>query len=113
MNENKDKLLSEEKEIKDNEKLSRIIRDGWNKAGVAVDDALFHEAFIYGEESMKKALEDLPQKDFSDMFEMKIQLELQYLAQQGHFPPEQIQPKAKEIADFCLEVTKNQKSESM
>ena len=27
---------------------SHVIRDGWNKAGVSANDALFREAYVYG-----------------------------------------------------------------
>lgn len=85
---------------------SKVIRDGWNKAGVVADDALFREAYVFGEQGMEKALDILPTHTFSDILNMKLQLELQYLAQTGHFPPEQIQAKASEIADYCYGVAK-------
>ncbi|MCH5230722.1 MAG: HAD family hydrolase [Muribaculaceae bacterium] len=87
---------------------STVIRDGWNKAGVVADDALFREAYVFGEQGMEKALNILPTHTFSDILNMKLQLELQYLAQNGHFPPQQIQPKAAEIAEYCYGVAKEE-----
>ena len=85
---------------------SRLIHDGWNKAGVAADDALFVEAYIYSEKELERTERILPATSFTDLLTTKIEIELQYLSQTGHFPPEEIEPKAKEIASYCLEVVK-------
>lgn len=85
---------------------SHVIRDGWNKAGVAADDALFREAYVYGEQELERTEHILPQHNFYDVLEIKMEIELQYLAGIGHFPPAHVQEKAKEIAQYCYEVAK-------
>lgn len=96
----------------DGDHWSHIIRDGWNKAGIAADDALFREAYVYGERELERTLKILPQHDFSDLMNIKIQLELQYLAQNGDFPPAQVEAKAAEIASYCYEVAKENTSKA-
>ena len=86
---------------------SHVIRDGWNKAGVAADDALFREAYVYGEQELERTLHILPHHNFGDLLDIKMQIELQYLAQNGHFPPAQVEEKAKEIAAYCYSVAKS------
>lgn len=86
---------------------SHVIRDGWNKAGIVADDALFREAYVYGEQELERTSHILPHHDFGDVLEIKMQLELGYLAQTGNFPPAQVEEKAKEIASYCYEVAKS------
>ena len=85
---------------------SHVIRDGWNKAGVVADDALFREAYVYGEQELERTLHILPHHNFGDLLDIKMQIELEYLASTGNFPPAQVEPKAKEIAAYCYEVAK-------
>lgn len=91
---------------------SHVIREGWNKAGVAANDALFREAYVYGEQELERVEHILPHHDFSDMLYIKMQIELQYLAQTGNFPPAMVDEKAREIADYCYGVAKNNVSKS-
>lgn len=85
---------------------SHVIRDGWNKAGVAANDALFREAYVYAEQELERVEHILPHHNFSDVLSIKIQIELQYLSRTGNFPPAQVEEKAKEIAQYCYEVAK-------
>ena len=91
---------------------SHVIRDGWNKAGVAADDALFREAYVYGEQELERTLHILPHHNFSDLLNIKMQIELQYLAGTGNFPPAMVEEKAKEIADYCYGVAKENVAKS-
>lgn len=91
---------------------SHVIRDGWNKAGVAADDALFREAYVYGEQELERTMHILPHHNFSDVLYIKMQIELGYLAQNGHFPPAMIEEKAREIADYCYNVAKENVAKS-
>ena len=91
---------------------SHVIRDGWNKAGVAADDALFREAYVYGEQELERTMHILPHHNFSDVLYIKMQIELGYLAQNGHFPPAMIEEKAREIADYCYNVAKKNVAKS-
>lgn len=85
---------------------SHVIRDGWNKAGVAANDALFREAYVYAERELERVEHILPHHNFGDLLDIKMQIELQYLSQTGNFPPAQVEAKAKEIADYCYSVAK-------
>lgn len=91
---------------------SHVIRDGWDKAGVAANDALFREAYVYGERELERTLHILPHHNFGDLLLIKMKLELGYLAETGNFPPAQIDEKAQEIAAYCYEVAKNNTARS-
>ena len=91
---------------------SHVIRDSWNKAGVSANDALFREAYVYGEQELERTLHILPHHNFGDLLDIKMQIELQYLAQNGHFPPAQVETKAHEIAAYCYQVAKDNVAKS-
>lgn len=80
---------------------SEVIREGWEKAGVVADNALFWEAYVYAEKELERVRHILPEHDFQDVMNIKLQIELGYLAQNGHFPPAQVASKAEEIASYC------------
>ena len=86
---------------------SHVIDAAWRKAGVAVDEALFREAYVYAERELARTRHIMPHHDFRDLLEIKMRLELQWLSGQGHFPPEMIESKSVEIAAYCYEAAKN------
>ncbi|MDE7401836.1 MAG: HAD family hydrolase [Muribaculaceae bacterium] len=85
---------------------SEVIWSAWQKAGIAVEKPVFREAYVYAERELARVRHILPAHDFHDMLGIKMNIELQWLAQQGLFPPEQIEPKAAETADYCYEAAK-------
>lgn len=85
---------------------SHVIREGWNKAGIVADDALFREAYVYAEQELERVEHILPHHNFSDLLKIKLQIELGYLASHGHFPPAMVSQKAEEAADYCYQVAK-------
>lgn len=91
---------------------SHVIRDGWKKAGVEENDALFREAYVFAERELERTLHILPHHNFSDLLQIKMRLELGYLASQGHFPPAMVDEKADEIAAYCYGVAKETTSRS-
>lgn len=91
---------------------SHVIREGWNKAGVAANDALFREAYVYAERELERVEHILPSHNFGDVLDIKMQIELQYLAETGNFAPALIEEKAKEIAAYCYEVAKENVAKS-
>lgn len=91
---------------------SHVIRDGWKKAGVEEDDALFREAYVYAEQELERTLHILPHHNFSDLLQIKIRIELEYLSSQGHFPPAMVDEKADEIAAYCYSVAKSNTEKS-
>lgn len=86
---------------------SHVIREGWRRAGVDADDALFREAYVFGEQELERTLYILPHHNFSDLLDIKMKIELQYLAQTGNFPPAMVDEKASEIAAYCYSVAKD------
>ena len=78
------------------------IREGWEKCEVVADDALFAEAFLYGEKELRRVLPILHFR-YEDINLQRIKLELEYLASNGHFPPSSIDEKAKEIYSLCMQ----------
>lgn len=82
---------------------SEVIWDAYNKAGVAVDKASFREAYVYGERELAKTLHILPHHNFKDMLLIKIKIELQWLSENGKFPPALVDSKGEEVAKLCYE----------
>ena len=91
---------------------SHVIRDGWQKAGVAANDALFREAYVYAERELERVEHILPHHNFGDLLDIKMQIELQYLAETGNFAQAQVEEKAKEIAAYCYQVAKDNVAKS-
>ena len=89
-----------------NHKLSNIIKEGYIKAGIAVDDALFLEAHVYGEQELARTSEILPEADFANVLLIRIKIELGYLASHGHFPPALVDEKAAQVAGYCYDAIK-------
>lgn len=86
---------------------SYVIYDAWQKAGIAADEALFREAYVYAERELARTRHILPEHDFSDLLQIKVKIELEWLSEQGHFPPAMVDAKAKEAAAYCYESAKN------
>lgn len=80
---------------------SEVIWAAWQKAGVAADKAEFREAYVYAERELARTLHILPEHDFHDLLLIKMKIELQYLAETGHFAPAEIDGMAAKIADLC------------
>lgn len=85
---------------------SEIIWDAWQRAGVATDKPHFREAYVYAERELARERHILPAHDFHDMLLIKLKIELQWLASQGAFPPAQVEPVAKEAAQYCYDEAK-------
>lgn len=83
-----------------------VIAAAYREAGVAVGDPEFREAYVFAERELARTRHILPAHDFHDMLLIKMRLELQHLAQEGLFPPAQIEPKASEIAAICYSKAK-------
>ena len=91
---------------------SVVIWGAYQKAGVAVDEAQFREAYVFAERELAKTRHILPEHDFSDLLDIKMKLELQWLTENGHFPPALVDEKAKEVAGYCYEAAKNKVAEA-
>jgi HAD hydrolase, family IA, variant 1 len=87
---------------------SEVIWDAYCRAGVAVDKALFREAYVFGERELAREQHILPAHDFHDMLLIKIRIELDHLAGMGHMAPQSVGEKAKEIAGLCYDEARRQ-----
>lgn len=85
---------------------SEVIWAAWQKAGVAADKAEFREVYVYAERELARTLHILPHHTFHDLLDIKMQIELQRLSEMGHFPPAQVEEKAKEVAQYCYDAAK-------
>lgn len=80
---------------------SWVIRRAWQQAGVEVALPTFRDAYVHAERELARTRHILPEHDFHDLLRIKINIELQWLAGQGEFPPQDVEAKAAEIADIC------------
>lgn len=80
---------------------SEVIWDAWQRAGVAADKAVFREVYVYAERELARTLHILPHHNFNDLLQIKMKIELQRLSEMGLFPPQEIEGKAKLVADIC------------
>ena len=87
-----------------------MIWKAYGQAGVAVDKAAFREAYVYAERELARTRHILPEHDFNDLLNIKMQIELQWLAENGHFAPAEIDAKARDIAGICYACAKEQVS---
>lgn len=85
---------------------SEVIWSAWQQAGVAADKAEFREVYVYAERELARTLHILPHHNFHDLLDIKMQIELQKLAENGHFPPAQVDDMAKKVADICYDSAK-------
>lgn len=86
---------------------SEIIWNAWQKAGIAADKPTFREAYVYVERELARTRHILPQHDFHDLLKIKMNIELQWMAENGHLPAVDIQPKAELTAKFCYDFAKS------
>lgn len=91
---------------------SEVIWKAWQQAGVACDKAEFREAYVYAERELARTRHILPEHNFGDLLLIKMQLELQWLSEQGLFPPAQVEAKAKETAEICYQSAKTKVGEA-
>lgn len=85
---------------------SEVIWDAWQKTDIAVDKGRFREAYVYAERELARVRHILPEHDFSDLLLIKMRLELQWLSQNGFFPPAQVEADAEKTARYCYEAAK-------
>lgn len=80
---------------------SEVIWDAWRQSKIEVDKQLFREAYVYAERELARTLHILPHHNFGDLMHVKINIELQYLADKGYFYTDKVKAKADEVADIC------------
>lgn len=85
---------------------SEVIWSAYQQAGVAVTKEDFREAYVYAERELARERHILPAHDFHDLLDIKMQIELQHLAELGLFAPAAVEEKAKEVAQICYDRAK-------
>ncbi len=92
---------------------SEVIWRAYQRAGVAVDKAQFREAYVYAERELARTRHILPEHNFGDLLLIKMRLELQWLSEQGLFPPAQVEAKAGEVAGICYHSARSKVEEAV
>lgn len=92
---------------------SEVIWRAYQQADIAVDKAEFREAYVEAERELARTRHILPEHNFGDLLQIKMQLELQWLSEHGFFPPAQVEGKAKEIAGICYESARTKVREAV
>lgn len=85
---------------------SEIIWDGYTSVGVPVDKDSFREAYVHAERELAKVRHILPEDNFYDVLFKKMNIELQYLADQGKIKADTVQLYAPDIARYCYDAAK-------
>lgn len=80
---------------------SEVIWDAWQKTGIVCKKDEFRECYVYAERQLARTLPILPQHNFHDVLKIKMQIELQHLAEMRLFAPEDIEGNAAEAAALC------------
>lgn len=91
---------------------SHVIRAAYDKAGIAVDEAAFREAYVEVERELARTRHILPHHDFHDLLKIKMRLELQWLSMHGHFPAASVEAKSIETARYCYEAAREKVDEA-
>lgn len=87
---------------------SEVIWSAYEQAGVAVKKEEFREAYVYAERELARTRHILPEHDFHDLLLIKMRLELEWLSENGLFPPAQVEEKAEETAQLCYDAARKQ-----
>ncbi|WP_080905403.1 HAD family hydrolase [Parabacteroides sp. Marseille-P3160] len=87
---------------------SEVIWEGYQNFHVPVDKENFREAYVFAEQTMGKSLLVLPEHNFLNMMEIKIDLQMMWLLEQG-FLKDKIQAKknAMAISFWCYGYAKH------
>lgn len=86
---------------------SWVIWRAWQHAGVETTLPVFREAYVYAERELARVRHIMPQHDFQDLLTIKIRIELNWLSEQGQFPPELIDEKTEKISRECNDFAKS------
>ena len=85
---------------------SWVIWDAWREAGVETTLPTFREAYVYAERELARTRHILPEHDFADLLKIKVNIELQWLAEQGGFPAVEVESMTVRIANLCHDEAK-------
>ncbi|MDE7024572.1 MAG: HAD family hydrolase [Paramuribaculum sp.] len=86
---------------------SEVIWDGYIAAGVPVDKPLFRDAYVFAERELARTRHILPHHTFADLLLIKMRIELQWLADQGHLSANAAELWAQSVADYCYNAARS------
>ena len=93
---------------------AHVIWEGYQKAGIKVENAEFREAYVFGERALAKAPIILPTDNFPTLLQKKLDIETQYLADHNLWQVSATERKEKsdEAARYCAEYAQRTVAES-
>lgn len=82
-----------------------VLRDGYRNAGVTVPEALFREAYVFGERALAREPVIKPEDNFLTLLQKKVHLEFDFLVQCEAICPTVSQREKAEawVAGYCYE----------
>lgn len=80
---------------------SEVIWDAWTQLNVPVSKETFREAYVFAERELARTRHILPQHNFLDLLKIKMQIEFQFLVDNGTITPLQAENFAPQAADLC------------
>ena len=86
---------------------SEVIWDGYLACGVGVDKQTFRDAYVFAERELARVRHILPGDNFHDLLLKKMEIELQWLVDQGKLLPGDAEAYARPVADYCYDAAKN------
>lgn len=82
---------------------SEIIWDGYQYAGVNVTKEQFRECYVFAERELARTLHILPHHNFHDLLVIKMNIEMDYLVEQGLMTKETAKQAAPIVAKYCYD----------
>lgn len=82
---------------------SLIIRQGYEAAGLDVDNEEFRKAYVYAERQLALTRHILPHHTFLELMTIKIRIELEALMDAGVITPQAVEKFATPIARYCYD----------
>lgn len=92
---------------------SKIIWDGYISADLQVSKDDFRDAYVHAERELAKVRHILPHHNFFDLLLIKMQIELEYLVNDGKISQEIANEKATPIAKYCYDQAKSSISDAI
>ena len=84
--------------------LSRVIWEGWQKAGVETTLPYFRETYEYAVDELERTRGILPQKDFSDSLRLRVNFQLQRMAHKNLLPADIVDQATDKVTTYCKDV---------
>lgn len=82
---------------------AHIIRKGWDAAGIEVPEETFRDCYVEAERELARHRHILPGDNFLTLLQKKMRIELKRLCDLDGISPDDIEPKALEVAEYCYD----------